>query len=99
MLRRRREDGKEKKGEDMRMTHDNHDTRTPEKRTNQGRYIFSVETRVHDVLKYVDDSGYQRNAHRGIGRIIDPFGIAEEIGCFVVQVWMARFLSKKVMKR
>ena len=71
--------------------------RKTSKRTHEkcqsGRYI-SVETWVHDVLKYFDDRGDQRNA-QPIGRIIDPFCIAKEIGCFVVQVWIARFLGKK----
>ncbi len=58
-----------------------------------GRYL-SVETWVHNVLKYVDDTGNQRNPHKG-RRIVHPFGIAEVIGRFVVQVWMARFLVKK----
>jgi hypothetical protein len=59
-----------------------------------GRYV-SVKTCVHDLLKYVDDTGDRRKAQNRIDRIIDPFGIAEVIGCFVVQVWMARFLVKK----
>ena len=56
-----------------------------------GRYT-SVETWVHDVLKYVDDRGDQRKTP--IRRIIEPFGIAEVIGCFVVQVWMACVLGE-----
>ncbi len=56
-------------------------------------YIYiSVETWVHDVLKYVDDRGDQRKTPKR--RIIEPFGIAEVIGCFVVQVWMARVLGE-----
>jgi hypothetical protein len=58
---------------------------------------ISVETWVHDFLKYVDDSGNQRKAPRR--RIIDPFSIAEVIGCFVVQVWMACVLGGETKKR
>jgi hypothetical protein len=57
-----------------------------------GRYL-SVETWVHNVLKYVDDTGNQRKTGRR-RTIIDPFGIAEVIGCFVVQVWMTRVLGE-----
>ena len=57
-----------------------------------GRYI-PVETWVQDVLKYVDDSGDQRKSPRRM-RIIYPFWISEVIGCFVVQVWMARVLGE-----
>ena len=57
-----------------------------------GRYI-SVETWVHDVLKYVDDGGDHRNGKYSM-RIIYPFCIAEVIGYFVVQVWMARVLGE-----
>ena len=64
--------------------------RTHEK-CQSGRYI-SVETWVHDVLEYVGDHGDCRKAHKS--RIIHPFGIAEEIGCFVVQVWMTRVLGE-----
>ena len=74
--------GCEKNKQNERMNNDNQ----------AGRYL-SVETWVHDVLKYVDDTGNQRSTqHRR--RIVDPFGIAEVIGCFVVQVWMARLLGE-----
>ncbi len=57
-----------------------------------GRYI-SVETWFHDVPKYVDDGGDQRKAKPKMS-IIDPFCISEVIGCFVVQVWIARVLGE-----
>jgi hypothetical protein len=66
-----------------RMKNDNHES---------WRYI-SVETWFHDVLKYFDDTGDQRKAHPRT-RIIDKFGISKVIGCFVVQVWMARVLCE-----
>jgi hypothetical protein len=53
----------------------------------------SGKTWVHDVLKYIDESGDHRNAQIRM-RIIDPFGISEVIGGFVVQVWMARVLGE-----
>ncbi len=56
------------------------------------RYI-SVETWFHEVLKYGDERGDRRKARRRM-RIIEPFCISEEIGCFVVQVWMARVLGE-----
>ncbi len=65
----------------------------PREERQSGLYI-SIETWVHDVLEYADDTRHHRKAHRRTGRIIDPFCIAEEIGGFVVQVWMARFLVK-----
>jgi hypothetical protein len=57
------------------------------------RAVYFSKTWVHDVLKYVDDNSDRRKAPKR--RIIYPFCIAEEIGCFVVQVWMARLLAKK----
>ena len=57
-----------------------------------GRYI-SVKTWVHDVLKYVDDSGDQRKAQNKMS-IIDKFCISEVIEYFVVQVWMACVLGE-----
>ncbi len=57
---------------------------------------WSVETWVHDVPKYVNDLCDHRRAHKL--RIIDPFCIAEVIGCFVVQVWMARLLDEEIRR-
>ncbi len=61
----------------------------------QSGWYVSVQTCIHDVLKCVDDSGDERKAQIRFGRIIEPFGIAEVIGCFVVQVWMASLLVEK----
>ncbi len=69
-------------------------TKRTREKWQSGRYV-SVETWFHDVLKYVDDAGHQRNAQYRIDRIVEPFGIAEVIRCFVVQVGMARVLVKK----
>ncbi len=60
--------------------------------TQLDQYI-SVQTWVHDVLKYVDDLGGQRKGHPRM-RIIDKFGISKVIGGFVVQVWMTRLLGE-----
>ncbi len=57
-----------------------------------GRYI-SVETWVDDVPKNVDYTGDHRKAKKM--RIIEHFRITEVIRCFVVQVWMARVLSRR----
>jgi hypothetical protein len=51
------------------------------------------ETWAHDVLKYVDDSGYQRKFYPRT-RIIYPFCIPEVVVCFVVQVWMTCVLGE-----
>jgi hypothetical protein len=57
------------------------------------RAVYFSKTWVHDVPKYVDDSGNQRKAQIKMS-IIDKFCISEVIECFLVQVWMARVLGE-----